>query len=424
MSINQDDEQAPPYAQQPTPTTNFVPRLPTPAPVQRPVAPPPSFMQQQVLAPAVVSAKAPSKGRLLRLFVWLVVLAGFGAGGVFVYQRIHSQKSGRAAAPPARSATGNSSPTSGTTAGAGGTAVLPDLTFVKPAHRVISYVHTVHTVGVRAGNPTTDDVVYTAEIDYVTPIASLQIDETGTEHTFHQQVITTADSKYVPGKLPGAPWERSEHTVAATSVDSPAQIKVYQDEVTPQLRAAATNVTIHADSVDGVPVTIYEFDVPLTTLADFTEDPADLAAVEATLSQDLLQVHLTIGIDKDGLIRLDDVQQNEAAWRKALSLSPKDDSLDVHDHFEVTATSETPSTVTVPTGAIDAPTTTESAADLCATDKVVMQSAMESWAADKGGTKPPTEAELVTGGYLKHESFLYDISPRGDIVPAPAGGCP
>ena len=419
MSINQDDVPAQGYAEQPTSSPNFAPRLPTPAPVQRPTAPPPSFMQQQVLAPAVVSPNAPTKGRALRLFVWLVVLAGAGAGGVVVYQKVRGQQVSSTMSANVKSSTGAS-----TAVGAGGTAVLPALTFVKPAHRVVNFVHTTRTVGIKGGNATTEDLVVTADVDFVTPIASFQIDETGTEQTVHHEAITTADSTYLAGTSPGAPWERSPHTISDTSVDSPTLLKVYQDEVTPQLRAAATNVTIHDGTLHGTPVTMYEFDAPLTSLANVNDDQASLDAVEASLSQDLLQVHLTIGIDSDGLIRLEDLQENEGAWTKALTLSPKDDDTVVHDRFEITATSETPSTVTVPAAVIDAPTTTESAADLCATDRVVMQTAMESWVADKGGTKPPTEAQLVTGGYLRHESFLYNISPKGDIVPAPAGGCP
>lgn len=38
------------------------------------------------------------------------------------------------------------------------------------------------------------------------------------------------------------------------------------------------------------------------------------------------------------------------------------------------------------------------------------------------GAKPTTEAELIPN-YLRAESELFDISPTGEVIPAPGSGC-
>lgn len=57
----------------------------------------------------------------------------------------------------------------------------------------------------------------------------------------------------------------------------------------------------------------------------------------------------------------------------------------------------------------------------CVTERQEIQLAVDSYEILRGGL-PTTEAELVPD-FLLHESTLFDITPEGQVVPAPGSGC-
>jgi hypothetical protein len=63
---------------------------------------------------------------------------------------------------------------------------------------------------------------------------------------------------------------------------------------------------------------------------------------------------------------------------------------------------------------------TEAAA--CATDRTLMETAVEAYLAINGGTEA-TEAQVVAQGLLREESPLHDIGAGATVIPSPAGGC-
>ncbi|MCU1389235.1 MAG: hypothetical protein JWL72_2573 [Ilumatobacteraceae bacterium] len=89
----------------------------------------------------------------------------------------------------------------------------------------------------------------------------------------------------------------------------------------------------------------------------------------------------------------------------------------------VTSTNDPRSTVAAPPPVASIPTIAGLSTSPCATDRVVMETAVEAWFAMLGGTTPPTEAQLASDGLLRAESSGYDITSSGEIVPAPGGPC-
>ena len=57
----------------------------------------------------------------------------------------------------------------------------------------------------------------------------------------------------------------------------------------------------------------------------------------------------------------------------------------------------------------------------CGTERQEIQLAVDSYEILRG-TLPVSEAELVPD-FLLHESTLFDITPAGEVVPAPGSGC-
>lgn len=57
----------------------------------------------------------------------------------------------------------------------------------------------------------------------------------------------------------------------------------------------------------------------------------------------------------------------------------------------------------------------------CVTERQQVELAVESYDL-LNGTLPTSEADLVPD-YLRIESTLYDITPAGEVVPAPGSGC-
>jgi hypothetical protein len=62
-------------------------------------------------------------------------------------------------------------------------------------------------------------------------------------------------------------------------------------------------------------------------------------------------------------------------------------------------------------------------ADLsCGTERETLQTAIDTFTMLEGAP-PATEADLVTEGYLRDESTMFDLDPAGAIVPAPTSRC-
>ena len=61
----------------------------------------------------------------------------------------------------------------------------------------------------------------------------------------------------------------------------------------------------------------------------------------------------------------------------------------------------------------------------CATDKQVLEVAVETWYADESAATAgdPTEAGLVTAQFLRSVSSLYDIGAAGAVEPQAGGAC-
>lgn len=55
----------------------------------------------------------------------------------------------------------------------------------------------------------------------------------------------------------------------------------------------------------------------------------------------------------------------------------------------------------------------------CATDHKTLETALSTFEAQQPATATITEAQLVSAGYLRAESELYDIDATGAIVPQP-----
>jgi len=152
--------------------------------------------------------------------------------------------------------------------------------------------------------------------------------------------------------------------------------------------------------------------------------PVDMATAEKLLKPELTDVHIILAIDDKGLVRLEDMQANESSWRDALELLPEEFPMLVHDRFEVTSTSETPSATTVPASFVDAidaePGTLN---ELCETERRALEVAVEAWYAMNGEGTVPTEQQLIDEEFLLTDVAGYDITPEGDVVAAPGSPC-
>jgi len=61
----------------------------------------------------------------------------------------------------------------------------------------------------------------------------------------------------------------------------------------------------------------------------------------------------------------------------------------------------------------------------CDTDRRILEVAVETWYADEttATAGDPTEAGMVTAGFLRDESALYDIGTAGAVNPQTGGAC-
>jgi hypothetical protein len=127
-------------------------------------------------------------------------------------------------------------------------------------------------------------------------------------------------------------------------------LKMFGEVVTPEVRDAATNVLATAEVVHGTPVTTYRFDVPWMTLLGTA-----LPTGAVLMKDELLEVHVTLSVDADGLLRVYDQQYDEQAWIDAAAAAPEDFDWFVHTRTEVVSTSDEPSTLVPPSSFVDAP---------------------------------------------------------------------
>jgi general secretion pathway protein G len=59
----------------------------------------------------------------------------------------------------------------------------------------------------------------------------------------------------------------------------------------------------------------------------------------------------------------------------------------------------------------------------CAADLKTVEVAVEAWYAQNGTTSDPTEADLVSGGFMRAESDLHDVGAGGTVTPTAGGDC-
>ncbi|MBI5090708.1 MAG: prepilin-type N-terminal cleavage/methylation domain-containing protein [Actinobacteria bacterium] len=59
----------------------------------------------------------------------------------------------------------------------------------------------------------------------------------------------------------------------------------------------------------------------------------------------------------------------------------------------------------------------------CAADQKTLEVAVESWYAQHGTSTDPTEAGLVTDGFLRSESSTYNVGAGGTVTPVTGGDC-
>ena len=428
----------PPTCQpQPSPAAReapvLAPRLPTLAPRIAHVPPPAvnpvaeSVVPPPVVRPAVISAQPiPVRrgSRLGRVLVALVVVAGAGATYVVVSSNSDATSSHGAAIGPEVGADGLAAITS-TTIGivsdppATTPGVLPDLTFTRPGYRSASYTDSLLTVGLEAGAAERRSVTSDLEVDYVSQIAQLTLAASSPGSDRSARRILTPTSTYAPGATDADPWIRKNRAPEPTAMDNVSSIYLYQDAITPAIRAAATNVTVADEVLRDVPVTTYSFDVPVTAFAEYPIDPS----VTAIANPALLAVRMTISVDAAGLVRVYDVQSDEAAWSAALPAMGTDASILIHNRREVTSISDVPSALTIPPSIEVAEGVGGLSAEVCAINLRTLQTASEAWLAWRGDSIAPTQAALVSDGFLPTQISGFDFDATGAIAPVPGGPC-
>jgi hypothetical protein len=238
--------------------------------------------------------------------------------------------------------------------------ILPDTIFVRPSYRVATFVSTNRRIGREAGKSVEADQVVTAEVDYITPIASFVFENEGTISgiTARQQGIQTSEYFYKHVGLAADPWVRTPRPWDQVPRDRPGLdagtevgfLPMYQDVVSSEVRARATNVIATNDVVLGIPVTTYQFDAPWNTFPEF----AYLGSPDPSWPRELHEVHVTLSVDVDGFIRVTDYQFAEQAWMDRAAVSSEDFFWRVHVRMEITSTSIEPSTVAPPESFIEA----------------------------------------------------------------------
>jgi hypothetical protein len=230
---------------------------------------------------------------------------------------------------------------------------LPDTIFVRPSYRVASFVQTSRHVGYDEGLPFEQDIVITAEVDYVTPVASLVFD-LGDGPDTTGQLIWTKEHSYTSETPSVGPWERKPREQSTVAMDTLEHLKLYHEVVTPAVRENATAVSVTNDVVHGIPVTTYQFNVPFTAIPQFAAETAD-SPIDILMKAELLDVRVTLSMDADGLLRVTEYQFNERAWIDAAAASPDGYDWFVHLRTEVTSTSNEPSLVVPPAEFVDVP---------------------------------------------------------------------
>jgi hypothetical protein len=287
-----------------------------------------------------------------RALVSVLVLGALGAAGYLVYTRLGGSHASEPTIPGADTAL--STPVADVATVLIADTVLPDIADVRPPYRAASFVETSRQIGKQADVPFEQNIVITAEVDYVTPVASLGFDVQGSLSTLSSELIMTNEHTYREGATPDAPWERRPREPSAVAMDTVGYLKMYGDVVTAEVRAAATGVVETNDVVNGIPVRTFRFDVPWTTLTGLT-DPTSTGVGEDVLDGGLRVVHVTLSVDSDGLLWVYDQQYDEQAWIEAAAAAPADFDWFSHVRTEVISTSNLPSAVTPPASFVDAP---------------------------------------------------------------------
>jgi hypothetical protein len=330
-----------------------LPWLPaTPVELAQP-APAPSLREARSSQAPPVSRAVPPKHGGRRTLVSVLVLGALGAGGYLAYTRVSGSDASEPANPRADPALSTPVADAATTPIAD--TILPHIVDVRPAYRAASFVETSRQIGKQGDVPFEQNIVITAEVDYVTPVASLVFDVQGSLSTLHSELIMTGEHSYREGDSPDGPWERRPREPSAVAMDAVGYLKMYGEVVTAEVRAAATGVVETNDVVNGTPVRTFRFDVPWTTLTGIA-DPTSTGIGDAVLDDGLRVVHVTLSVDSDGLLWVYDQQYDEQAWIDAAAAAPADFEWFSHVRTELISTSNVPSTVVPPASFVDVPT--------------------------------------------------------------------
>ena len=308
----------------------------------------------------VAAPRRTSGGLKLFTLVMLLIFGGLGTAAYLGYQ--HTQKESAKddvadGAVPSVPLDGTATSTTvvGAPAGAGiptPLVALPEINLPRPTYRVAKFLETIGVVAKRDGVTEEYSTVLDVEVDYATAVSRVLFETTG-DRAFSGESVYTADSIYTPGEAFGAPWTRQSRSPSPTAVDTQGHLLLYSEYVTPDVRAAATNVTSTSETVHDVAVTTFRFDVDWTKLEQFGGDAA--TDVSEILNPSITTAHLTISVDAQGFVRVFDYVVDAAASRQVIDVRSEDGSLDTHLRVEVLYTSDVQSTIVPPVNFVEAP---------------------------------------------------------------------
>ena len=362
-------------AAQPSPVLSL-PALPSrPTATVPPAAP---FVASPAVLPVMVAhVQQPRKprrvARVLKTSIALLLL-GAVAVGVFVVVR---DRVGRSAAETTPSTPGSpdgvgttSSPVStqaSTPAGPATVTTLPSTSYPMPAFRSAAVSESYSELDFA------DDGSVVAQtfgsdllLDLVLDAASLTftVDPPSGEAQPDGRYYGFLDRSYIysSGTTFGAPWTRAPikaETAALWLV--PSRVHLAQEVFTPEVIADARNVSATEETVAGVPVTTYRFDLDLRVWFALagpdaaTQMSAASMDVFDVLDEEIRLVHLRVSIDAQGVVRLEE-SDNEAGMRALLAAAGPNggvDGLPFHTVYAVTSISDQPAEISAPTDVVD-----------------------------------------------------------------------
>ena len=168
-------------------------------------------------------------------------------------------------------------------------------------------------------------------------------------------------------------------------------------------------------------MTAFTFDIDLADLPGMEQ-----IEVPSIVNDDLFMGHMELTIDDTGLVRHWQFALDETLMRQVISAGAQTVPLafggDITSVDQPVAIELPTDFVDEPGASIDVPVGGPAPDDVCQVEQKTLQVATQAWLAATGSTIAPTEAQLVTDGYLRQEIPGYDIVD-GAIVAAAGGRC-